>query len=50
MLDNQKLASMSKEELKAYCNELEKELSEAQWFLRQRMISNAKEGTCTENH
>lgn len=31
-------AKMSKEELKAYCDKLSKELETAQWFLRNRNL------------
>lgn len=35
-------ATMSIEELKAYCESLQKELSKAQWYLRNRLMGKAE--------
>lgn len=36
-------ANMSTEELEAYCEEIQKELNTAQWFLRNRKATQLEE-------
>lgn len=42
-MNEKDFASMPLDELEAYCEELQKELNAAQWFLRNRKVTQLEE-------